>query len=122
MSVGEGGASPGAGAVRDGRAHPAGRVGPPRGARWAGVRRVVTAGCRREDGDEGGDLLGRGVSADETQRRPSAPLVSGGLLVGAHSGMFPCFFGGRVWRLLRSARSARVTFIRVFDGEMTVSM
>lgn len=40
----------------------------------------------------------------------------------AHSGMFPCFFGGSVSRLVRRARSARVTFIRVFDGEMTVSM
>ena len=38
-----------------------------------------------------------------------------------HSGMFPCFFGGRVARLFRSARSALVTFIRVFDGVMTVS-
>ena len=36
--------------------------------------------------------------------------------------MFPCFFGGSDSRLVRSARSALVTFIRVFDGVMTVSM
>ena len=36
--------------------------------------------------------------------------------------MFPCFLGGRVARLVRSARNALVTFIRVFDGVMTVSM
>jgi hypothetical protein len=40
----------------------------------------------------------------------------------SHSGMFPCFLGGRLSRLVRRARSARVTFIRVFDGLMTVSM
>jgi hypothetical protein len=36
--------------------------------------------------------------------------------------MFPCFFGGSVSRFVFSARNARVTFIRVLDGEMTVSM
>ena len=34
-------------------------------------------------------------------RRPSC--------CGAHSGMFPCFFGGRTSRLLRSLRSASAT-------------
>jgi len=42
-------------------------------------------------------------------------------LFGTHNGMFPCFFGGSVSRLVRSARRARVTFIRVFEGEITVS-
>ncbi len=36
--------------------------------------------------------------------------------------MLPCFLGGSDARLLRSARRAFVTFIRVFDGVMTVSM
>ena len=36
--------------------------------------------------------------------------------------MFPCFLGGSVARLVRSARRALVTFIRVFDGVMTASM
>ena len=36
--------------------------------------------------------------------------------------MLPCFFGGSDSRLLRRARSALDTFIRVFDGVMTVSM
>jgi hypothetical protein len=36
--------------------------------------------------------------------------------------MFPCFLGGSVSRLVFSARKALVTFIRVFDGEITVSM
>ncbi len=38
-----------------------------------------------------------------------------------YSGMLPCFFGGSVWRLLRSARSARVTWDRVSAGRMTAS-
>src|SRR3712207_7636368 len=31
---------------------------------------------------------------------------------GGHSGMFPCFFGGSVSRLVRSARSAFTTWLR----------
>ena len=41
---------------------------------------------------------------------------------GRHSGMFPCFFGGRLPRLFRSARSARITCARVSCGEITRSM
>ena len=66
----------------------------------------------------GGDLLGGGVTADQPQRR-----LVGNDVVGCHqSGMFPCFLGGSVSRLVRSARSALVTFIRVLEGVMTVSM
>jgi hypothetical protein len=36
--------------------------------------------------------------------------------------MFPCFFGGSDSRLLRSIRSARMTYARVSDGGITESM
>jgi hypothetical protein len=49
-------------------------------------------------------------------------LHNGRGFVGSHRGMFPCFLGGSVSRLVLSARNARVTFIRVLDGEITVSM
>src|SRR5690625_917847 len=42
-------------------------------------------------------------------------------LISAHSGMFPCLRGGGVSRLVRSTRSARVTDLRVCDGEITPS-
>ena len=38
-----------------------------------------------------------------------------------YSGMLPCFFGGSVSRLVRSARSARTICTRVSDGAMTES-
>ncbi len=40
----------------------------------------------------------------------------------AHSGMFPCFLGGRFSRLVRSSRSALMTSRRVSAGRMTASM
>jgi hypothetical protein len=44
------------------------------------------------------------------------------LIIGAaHSGMLPCFFGGKVWRLVRSSRSTRVISPRVSCGEITAS-
>lgn len=81
----------------------------------------------REHRHEGSDLLGGGV-AEDLDAWPG--LRTGGLVLagsgwggfGAHSGMFPCFFGGRVSRLVRRARRARLTFIRVLLGVMTVSM
>ena len=42
--------------------------------------------------------------------------------VAPYSGMFPCFFGGRLARLLRRARSARMTIMRVSCGKITRSM
>ena len=39
----------------------------------------------------------------------------------AHSGMFPCFLGGRFSRLVRRCRSALMTSRRVSDGAMTAS-
>ena len=41
---------------------------------------------------------------------------------GAHSGMFPCFFGGLTSRLLRSLRSASATVHRVAAGSITSAM
>ena len=38
-----------------------------------------------------------------------------------YNGMLPCFLGGSVWRLVRSARRARVTSERVSAGRMTAS-
>lgn len=43
------------------------------------------------------------------------------VIVPPYSGMFPCFFGGRLARLVRSARSALVTATRVAAGSMTPS-
>jgi hypothetical protein len=51
--------------------------------------------------------------------RQLAAVRPGGLQ--CHSGMFPCFFGGSVCRLLASTRSALVTCTRVCDGGMTAS-
>ena len=65
-----------------------------------------------------------GVASPRTSR--SGGGVEGesvaGRVLGHQRGMFPCFLGGRVSRLVRRARRALVTFIRVFDGVMTVSM
>ena len=55
-------------------------------------------------------------------RTTIAGAFVGVVLVVGHSGMLPCFLGGSDARLVRSARRALVTFIRVFDGVITVSM
>ena len=59
------------------------------------------------------DLFGGGVCVDD--RQAGCP----GLLV--HSGMFPCFLGGSVARLVRSSRSTRVISTRVSCGVITAS-
>ena len=71
-----------------------------------------------EDGDNDADLLSRGIAVLDPDRRDNRL----GARRVAHSGMFPCFFGGRLSRLVLRARSARMTFIRVLLGVMTVSM
>jgi hypothetical protein len=86
-------------------------VGRP-GADRDGTAAVPALRERRDDDGEGGELLGRGFALDDPQQRA-------GLLT--HSGMFPCFLGGRVCRLFASTRSALVTWIRVCDGGMTAS-
>src|SRR5450759_1472086 len=48
--------------------------------------------------------------------RPVVPVARFG-----HSGMFPCFLGGRPALLVRSARSARTICSRVSDGRITAS-
>ena len=72
--------------------------------------------------DQDPEVLRRWRAVDD----PDDRSVRGGRRVGgcvaAHSGMFPCFLGGRLSRLVFNARSARVTFIRVLLGVMTVSM
>ena len=66
---------------------------------FGGVHRVDK---RRDNGnDAGGVIRGRGMAA--------------------HSGMFPCFLGGRLARLVRRARSALTTATRVAAGSMTPS-
>jgi len=82
---------------------------------------VLRGSSRGQHGQQGGHLLGGRLTADQPQRRWGR-LVGARVRVAAHSGMFPCFFGGRVSRLVRSARSALVTFIRVLLGVITVSM
>jgi hypothetical protein len=72
-----------------------------------------------EDGDEDRDLLSSRVAAHDAQHRSDGSEGSdGSALIGECS---RCFLGDRVSRFLRRARSARVTFIRLFDGEITVS-
>src|SRR5690606_5798761 len=73
---------------------------PRRGSRVAGA--PVLAGefveRRRDHGRDRGDLVGRRAAAED-------PDV-GARVLGGHSGMFPCFFGGWEARLVRSARRA----------------
>src|SRR5207248_5036764 len=71
----------------------------------------------RHDGDECGEFVRRRLTAYDTQQRSL-----GVRRAVAHSGMFPCFFGGSDSRLLRSARSALMTCTRVSLGGMTASM
>ena len=85
---------------------------------------VVTAGGGH-DGDERCELDGVGGSAYDAEHRTLGCRPRCGVgraAVVAHSGMFPCFLGGRVARLVRRARSARVIWARVSLGRMTASM
>ena len=69
---------------------------------------VVLATGGHEDGDDSGDLLWRGRTADKAY----CP---------GHSGMLPCFLGGSETRLLRRANKALMTLERVNDGGITES-
>ena len=75
-------------------------------ARVAGGARGVRAGRRGLQLPQKPRAVQRGVRAG---RR------------GPHSGMFPCFFGGRVSRLPRRARRALTSCTRVADGGITES-
>src|SRR5690606_10965945 len=54
-------------------------------------------------------------------RRRFAPSAGAAAQLTPHSGMLPCFFGGNVSRLFRSARNPRTMWARVFDGRITAS-
>ena len=65
----------------------------------------------REDRRDRRDLVvGRGSAED--------PRALRGV---GHRGMFPCFFGGMLARLVRRARNALITVMRVEEGSMTPS-
>src|SRR3954447_24701321 len=55
-------------------------------------------------------LLGPGQNVLECRTHRPPPGIT---LAQGYSGMLPCFFGGRVSRLVRSARSALTTCARV---------
>ena len=69
-----------------------------------------------DDGDQCRDLVGARGAAHDAEHRALGDLV------GAHSGMFPCFLGGSAARLVRRARSALVICARVSLGRITASM
>jgi len=78
-------------------------------------RRTATLAALRERGEdhgERGQFLCGWLALHDPEK---------GTGVVTHSGMFPCFFGGSVWRLFASTRSALVTWIRVCDGGITAS-
>ncbi len=82
----------------------------------ARLLRRGSGGCSRhplQHHGQCGDLLGRGIALHEEQ--------GSAVLVLAHSGMFPCFFGGRLSRLVRSSRRARMISVRVSCGWITAS-
>ena len=62
---------------------------------------------RGEDCDKCCQLVGFGRTAYDRQEAVCAEDLSAAFVT--HSGMFPCFLGGRLARLLRSMLSARIT-------------
>jgi hypothetical protein len=88
--------------------------GRPQRARNRGGFSVSAA--RRYHGDQCGQLGRLWVSGDDLKYWMHC------LVGAAHSGMFPCFLGGRLARLLRSIESARMTCRRVCEGSITASM
>ncbi len=86
---------------------------------------------RGEDRHDRRDLLGRRVRGEDLEdRRLAFGSVRSGPPFAAcvrgpsgptHSGMFPCFFGGSVSRLVRSSRSDRTISRRVSWGAITAS-
>jgi len=99
----------------------------PAGASY--LRWLDRNGCvpRGDHGHEGGQLLSGRLTLDHPQHRHGRFLSAlvgsliGGRPVAAHSGMFPCFFGGSDSRFVRSSRSDRTTSARVSCGWITAS-
>ena len=108
--------------ARTGRQRQASRALRPRPG---GLRRVFTFPllcCEflehaREHGGNRRQIHGIGISRNDSDVRLDA-LVCGRA---AHSGMFPCFFGGCTARFVRSARNPLITAIRVAAGSMMPS-
>ncbi len=84
-----------------------------------GLRLGCATSAAGEHRNERGQLLGCRLTADHAQQGGCRGRPLAGL--GAHSGMFPCFLGGRDSRLLRSCRRARMTWMRVSEGAITAS-
>lgn len=78
--------------------------------RLSGTNAIAFGDHRFDDRDYGSQLFGSGVASHHPD-----------LLVVRHSGMFPCFFGGKLARLVRRARRALTTVTRVAAGSMTPS-
>ena len=81
-------------------------------------------GHRREHRGDGRDLGIGGVAERHLHIDPGCRrgIIPGSLFrVIRHRGMFPCFFGGRLARLVRSARSALMMATRVAAGSMMPS-
>jgi len=70
-----------------------------------------------------GDLFGIRVATDNADVRCRLRVSRrlGAARYGAHSGMFPCFLGGRLARLVLRARSALMTTTLVAAGSMIPS-
>lgn len=112
--------APAVGARRRAQATSASMVRPGRGPPGRGSG-VVAGGrpCRDDARHERRQLDVVGLTAHDAQRgRGEVPRLPGSA---AHSGMFPCFLAGSEARLVRSARSARTIWTRVWDGSMTAS-
>ena len=83
---------------------------PPTGRRPAGFAATCrTPGEQRTD--DRGQLLVGGYALVRFENPQWTPQP--------REGMLPCFFGGRLSRLVRNARSARISWTRVADGLMT---
>ena len=89
-------------------------VGPAGGAGASAPRRIRAASTTLSAASS------TSVGVPRTTRN-SGSAASVARVCAGHSGMFPCFFGGSVSRLLRSSRSTRVISARVSCGAMTAS-
>ena len=105
--------------------HTCAAVGPAAGCRSRSSDARLGQG--REHDDHRGQLRRRGVAGDDLEDRGTVRtdvvrrLDRGHTVCRSHSGMFPCFLGGSVSRLVRSSRSTRVISTRVSCGMITAS-